>query len=119
MTIRKIQEGEELVIHTGPCGTPGSRQWIHVSDQASAVLFLLKSDFVNDVFHIAGERKSNQQVAYGILRHSNKVSWPAVSENAFDRFPGHDLHYALDDSKIRAAGWTPRLTFEQGLALTV
>ena len=39
--------------------------------------------------------------------------------NAYDRFPGHDLHYTLDDSKIRAAGWTPRLTFEQGLALTV
>ena len=34
--------------------------------------------------------------------------------------PGHDLRYAIDASKIkRELGWSPRETFETGLAKTV
>ena len=34
--------------------------------------------------------------------------------------PGHDARYAIDASKIkRELGWTPRETFESGLARTV
>ena len=34
--------------------------------------------------------------------------------------PGHDRRYAIDSSKIRSElGWTPRETFESGLARTV
>jgi dTDP-glucose 4,6-dehydratase len=126
MTIRKIRNKEIVIIHTDADGKPGSRQWIHVSDQASALLFLLKSDLINDTFHIAGQRKNNGKIMEAIARVM--FTEPCDSEymhpwyefvNAYDRFPGHDLHYTLDDSKIRAAGWTPRLTFEQGLALTV
>ena len=34
--------------------------------------------------------------------------------------PGHDLRYAIDASKInRELGWTPSVTFEEGLAITI
>ena len=33
--------------------------------------------------------------------------------------PGHDRRYAVDCTKLRALGWTPRTTFETGLAATV
>jgi dTDP-glucose 4,6-dehydratase len=37
-----------------------------------------------------------------------------------DRPPGHDRRYAIDARKIRAElGWSPRETFESGLAKTV
>ena len=126
MTIRKFRNRETTEIHTDAQGNFGSRQWIHASDQASAILFLLQSSFVNSVFHVAGERKDNAEI---VTELSRRLSFEFQDSeymhpwykfvNAYKQFPGHDLHYALDDSKIRAAGWTPRLTFEQGLALTV
>jgi dTDP-glucose 4,6-dehydratase len=34
--------------------------------------------------------------------------------------PGHDLRYAIDASKINSTlGWTPSVTFEQGLEKTI
>ena len=33
--------------------------------------------------------------------------------------PGHDRRYALDAGRLRATGWAPRWTFEDGLAATV
>jgi dTDP-glucose 4,6-dehydratase len=33
---------------------------------------------------------------------------------------GHDLRYAIDSSKLqKELGWTPSVTFEEGLAITV
>jgi len=34
--------------------------------------------------------------------------------------PGHDLRYAIDANKIKnELGWTPSVTFEEGLAKTI
>ncbi|WP_408583004.1 GDP-mannose 4,6-dehydratase, partial [Myroides odoratimimus] len=34
--------------------------------------------------------------------------------------PGHDLRYAIDATKInRELGWSPSVTFEEGLAKTI
>jgi dTDP-glucose 4,6-dehydratase len=33
--------------------------------------------------------------------------------------PGHDQRYAVDTSKIRALGWSPRLDLADGIAETV
>ena len=114
MIMRKIQRDDMIDIHADADGNIGSRQWIHVSDQAQALLFLLKKGVVNDTFHIAGVRKNNFDVACSITdQHNVRIV------NAYSRWPGHDLHYNLDDSKIRNLGWAPTLTFEQGLEQTV
>ena len=111
MTIEKIRSGESIDIHAGR--SIGSRQWIHASDQASALIFLLQSEQVKDTFHIAGERRSNLEVANALGATNTRIV------NPYDTYPNHDLHYALDDSKIRALGWKPALTFEQGICATL
>jgi dTDP-glucose 4,6-dehydratase len=118
MTMDNIRNGQNIEVHTGRDGEMGSRQWIHASDQAAALIFLLRSEQRNDTFHIAGVRKTNLEVVTAL---SDAMGLPITAHkvNAYERFPGHDLHYALDDTKIRRLGWKPRLTFEQGLALTV
>ena len=118
MTVNNIKNGRAVDIHTDRYGNTGSRQWIHASDQARALVFLLQSDCINDVFHIAGEKKTNLQVAHDISTALDKSAQINLV-NAYDLYPGHDLHYALDDSKIRAMGWSPKLTFEQGLKQSI
>ena len=116
MVIQKLQNGEIIDMHVGRNREMGSRQWIHASDQAAAIVFLLQSDQVNDTFHIAGERKTNEEVVRAI---ANGRQGTCHLVNAYEKYLGHDLHYALDDSKIRSLGWSPKLTFEQGIALTI
>lgn len=118
MTVQKVKNAQAVDIHMDPYGQIGSRQWLHTSDQSSAILFLLQGEQVNETYHIAGERQSNLHVASAIAEKLDMYLYTQMV-NAFDEFKGHDLHYNLDDSKIRALGWQPKLTFEQGLALTV
>ena len=33
--------------------------------------------------------------------------------------PGHDRRYAMDGSKLAALGWSPRMSFDDGIASTV
>ena len=33
--------------------------------------------------------------------------------------PGHDRRYAVDWSRLRLLGWSPRVRFEEGLCATV
>ena len=44
--------------------------------------------------------------------------WDASVRHVTDR-PGHDRRYALDATKARALGWSPRVDFANGLAETV
>jgi dTDP-glucose 4,6-dehydratase len=117
MVQKQIENGQIVEIHTDAEQNVGSRQWIHASDQASALLFLLQTNQTG-VFHIAGERKTNVEVADAIAERMQKALYRKYV-NAFSNYAGHDLHYSIDDTKLRSLGWKPKLTFEQGLALTV
>ena len=81
-------------------------------------MFLLQNGGIHETYHMAGERRSNLDVVYEIAR-GLKTSVTVDFVNAYDHYPGHDLHYAIDDSKIRAMGWSPCLSFEEGLKLTL
>lgn len=116
MVIQKLENKEVVDIHTSRVGEIGSRQWIHASDQAAAIVYLLRIEQINATFHIAGERKTNEEVVRAI---ANGRQGTCHLVNAYEKYPGHDLHYALDDSKIRGLGWSPKLTFEQGICETL
>jgi len=118
MTISNIRKGMPVQIHTNATGEVGSRQWLHASDQAAALLFLLDHGRIGETYHIAGERRSNSDVVYCIASGLKK-EYQIKYVSAYDEFPGHDLHYALNDDKIRIMGWVPQLSFEEGLALTL
>ena len=116
LVLDRMYRGLDVQVHCSPQGEVGSRQWLHVPDQAAALLFLLSNGTINNIYHIAGTRKTNLEVV-GALNDVLGLGCVAHVVNAYDIWPGHDLHYCINDDKIRNLGWRPRLTFEQGLRI--
>lgn len=119
LCLDRMSRGLDIDIHCNGNGEVGSRQWLHVTDQASALLFLLRHGTAGEIYHIAGERKTNLEVLGALHNEYQKLkgSSTGMLVNAYDLWPGHDLHYCINDDKIRKMGWSPRLTFEQGIKI--
>ncbi len=93
------------------------RDWLHVTDHAAAVDFVLRHGTSGETYNVTGgEERTNLETVERLLRHLGKP-WSLV-RHVEDR-PGHDRRYAMDGSKLAALGWTPRIPFETGLADTV
>jgi len=93
------------------------RDWLFVEDFCEALDVILHQGQPGQVYNIgAGHQRPNLQVAEAILDLLGKPR--GLIRPVPDR-PGHDRRYALDWSKLRALGWSPRHTFEDALAKTV
>ena len=94
------------------------RDWIHVEDHVAALWHVLGlSGTTGEVFNVSAENEvDNRTVTDLILRLVERP--PTLVRYVADR-PGHDRRYALDAARLRAAGWRPRWTFEDGLAATI
>lgn len=118
MTIAKTLRGEQIIIHTNELGVIGSREWIHASDQANALLFLLENGKLGETYQISGDKSDNLAIAYWIAKYLKaELNWTAV--NIFNQFAGHDLHYSINDDKIRSLGWKPKRNFYEAMEETV
>lgn len=95
------------------------RDWIHVDDHNSAVITIIEKGRSGETYLIgANGEKNNKEVIELILSTMGKD--PNDYEHVSDR-PGHDLRYAIDNSKlVNELGWQPRYTdFESGLKATI
>lgn len=121
LAIERISRGEVLQIHARG-GIVSSRLYIHVSDVARATLTVLEKGGVicgprSGRYNIkAAEELDNLYVAHCIAKLLGKSgTWRyELVENPPNR-PKPDLRYALADSKLRALGWEPRVSFDEGL----
>ena len=94
------------------------RDWIHVEDHCLALWHVLGLPArPGEVFNAGAHAEvPNRHVTEAILRFTGR---PAdLVRRVADR-PGHDRRYALDASKLRATGWAPHRSFDEGLAATV
>ncbi|MFH8980930.1 dTDP-glucose 4,6-dehydratase, partial [Streptomyces varsoviensis] len=94
------------------------REWLHVDDHCRALHLVLTKGRGGEVYNIGGgDGRSNTEITERLLRLCGAA--PSMVRRVADR-KGHDLRYALDDSKIRAElGYEPRVDFATGLADTV
>jgi len=93
------------------------RDWIHVNDHCRAIDLLLARGNFGEIYNIGGENeKTNLEITENILALLKKDD--SLVEYVKDR-PGHDFRYSLDCSKIRALGWKPSRSFEEGLRDTI
>lgn len=102
------------------------RDWLYVEDHAEALLLVLQRGKVGRSYAIGGENeRTNLELVRSLCmvldtkRPKPQGSYADQITFVTDR-PGHDARYAIDPSRIREElGWQPRVSVEEGLALTV
>jgi dTDP-glucose 4,6-dehydratase len=93
------------------------RDWIYVLDHCSGIDAVLHSGQPGEIYNVGGgNERPNIVVTERILEMLGKPK--SLIQPVRDR-PGHDRRYSIDCAKLRALGWEPRYTFDQGLEETV
>jgi len=93
------------------------RDWLHVMDHCRAIDVLLEQGVPGQVYNVGGGYElTNVDLTHKILQAVGRPV--SLIDRVADRL-GHDRRYALDTTKLRRLGWTPRESFDEGLAAVV
>lgn len=94
------------------------RDWLYVYDHCEAIDVVLHKGRLGEVYNIGGHNeKTNMEITKLILSAMGKDE--SSIEYVQDRL-GHDRRYAISNDKITTElGWSPSLTFEEGIKLTI
>lgn len=112
--VTRLLRGEKVPLY----GDGGNvRDWVHVEDHCAGIRLVAEQGRPGDVYHIAGTAELTNSELTGRLLEACGRGWDLV-ERVEDR-KGHDRRYSLDDGRLRALGYQPRIGFEQGLKETV
>ncbi|MCX5199465.1 dTDP-glucose 4,6-dehydratase [Streptomyces sp. NBC_00249] len=93
------------------------REWVHVEDHCRAVHAVLTGGTAGEVYNIGGTALSNEEITDQLLElcGADRSRVRRVEDRK-----GHDLRYAVDDTKIRTQlGYRPRVALADGLASVV
>lgn len=123
----KVNAGEVVKIH-GNSEEIGSRFYIHSRNVADAMLWILNKGAYHHKpgkidephkYHIVGNKRLNNlelaQMIAGYMGKDLKFEFQDFHKDN----PGHDIHYGMIDTKLRAGGWTPPISLEDSLKNTV
>jgi dTDP-glucose 4,6-dehydratase len=93
------------------------RDWLHVSDHCRGIQLVLEKGAPGEFYNIGGGLELTNKELTQKLLDACDADWSSV-EYVEDR-KNHDRRYSLDDAKLRAMGYAPGTTFDEGLAQTV
>lgn len=103
-----------------------TRDWLYVIDHAKAINLVYHKGRLGESYNIGGFNEwQNIDLVKELCRQiDGKLGREQGESEQLITFvkdrPGHDLRYAIDASKIHEElGWSPTVTFEQGLGLTI
>ncbi|WP_313012251.1 dTDP-glucose 4,6-dehydratase [Brevundimonas sp.] len=124
LIILKALAGEQLPVYGDGSNV---RDWLFVEDHARALRSVFERGAPGETYNVGGNaERRNIDVVKSICTVLDRIQpredgMPYSDQITFvsDR-PGHDQRYAIDASKIRRElGWTPVVTFEEGIERTV
>jgi dTDP-glucose 4,6-dehydratase len=129
MIQNKLEAGEKVTVHAASDGQIGTRYYIHSRNSADAVLHILNNLPATpheagqidrpDRYNIVGDKQvSNLELAQIIAGLMGKeLDYELVDFHSEQ--PGHDLHYGLDDAKLKETGWKSPSSFEESMKNTI
>jgi dTDP-glucose 4,6-dehydratase len=112
-TIKYLTLGKLATLHDQ--GLP-KRTWLHASDTASAIITIIKSNQVNEIYNISGNYEEQNIVVAKKIIKSMKLKGDYLQYlDINEKRPGQDVRYAIDDSKLKSLGWRPVADFDHEL----
>ena len=112
LSVKNLLREKKIRLHNN--GTP-IRNWLHADDTAEAVMTIIDSNKINEIYNVAGGyEQTNIDTVKKILNeyHGTLNNWEEYVDFSYSRV-GQDVRYALDDSKLRALGWNPKKDFDK------
>lgn len=113
--VKHLQRGKKIRLHDR--GEP-VRNWLHSDDTATAVITIIESGVINEVFNVAGSfEQRNIETAKQIIDCFFEDQAKVHSEHLDleHKRPGQDVRYALNDQKLRSLGWKPKVKLPEAL----
>jgi dTDP-glucose 4,6-dehydratase len=114
-TLKYLKLDRKIPLHNN--GSP-VRTWLHADDTAEAIMSIIESGKTNEIYNISGGfEQSNLMTVSQIIN----LYYPDTTQSLEDycnfefNRDGQDVRYSLDDSKLRALGWKPRMNFDEEL----
>ncbi len=113
--ISKLLKNEKVPVYGDGLNV---RDWLYVYDHCSAIDTVLHKGKEGEIYNIGGHNeKTNLEITKLILNAMGKDE--SSIQYVKDRL-GHDRRYAICNDKIQSElGWSPSLTFEEGIKLTI
>jgi dTDP-glucose 4,6-dehydratase len=94
------------------------RDWLHVDDHCRGIDIVLRKGAPGQAYNIGGGVElTNRDLTSALLAAFDR-DWSDWVEEVPDRL-GHDRRYSVDDARLRALGYAPRHSFDEGLASTI
>jgi dTDP-glucose 4,6-dehydratase len=115
-TCKYLKLDKKVPLHNN--GTP-IRNWLHAHDTARAIITIINKGVKNEIYNIAGGfEQSNYDTVAKVIKAYNGGDIENYLDLTYSRI-GQDVRYALDDSKLKALGWRPVVSFDDTLPLIV
>lgn len=110
LSVKNMKRQLKIRLHNN--GTP-IRNWLHADDTAAAVMAIIDSGKVNEIYNVAGgfEQTNSETVRKIVLAYHNVDDWKQYVDFSYSR-QGQDVRYALNDDKLRSLGWSPQKVFD-------
>lgn len=103
-----------------------TRDWLYVKDHAIAIDLIFQKGIKFETYNIGGFNEYKNIDLVKLLcnlmdvKLNRKIGRSEKLITYVKDRPGHDLRYAIDANKIkRNLGWSPTVTFEEGLSQTI
>ena len=112
LAVKNLMRGKKIRLHDE--GKP-IRNWLHADDTAEAVMTIIDSDCVNEIYNVAG---GFEQVNIDTVKKVIKAyfgtdeNWKKYVDLSAIRV-GQDVRYALNDRKLKNLGWSPKKVFDE------
>lgn len=112
-TVKFLNLERQIPLHNN--GTP-IRNWLHADDTAESVLTVIDAGVENEIYNVCGgfEQTNLETVEKIINLYDSNLNIKDNLDLSYSR-DGQDVRYALDDSKLRSLGWSPKKVFDEEL----
>ena len=111
-TCKYLKLDKKVPLHNN--GTP-IRNWLHAHDTARAIITIINKGVQNEIYNIAGGfEQSNYDTVSKVIKAYNGSNIEDHLDLTYSRI-GQDIRYALNDSKLKALGWKPVVSFDDTL----